>query len=349
MSIQDDKPKSNPRKLPWNSPLRLRDESGVSLIESLVSLAIFGIMLSVVIGGVNFYSKTVNDTSIKTEMLYVRQAVSQKISCSNTRSALAGQPRPHTFDPTADCGSFTPSNLVGSAQTVAAAQVSSAKGKYFQLQDSGGNSIGVYSDASATTGQIGRWMTRASCSSNFSGLTNVTTLIIFGQPTNDNGQPKIDPSTGKAYEWVPLFTEGICGETTAPPTPPPPVGCPQSGYAYGGYCYYLSGDNQSCNSACSSKGLRYDNKGTNAVAYVGAGNSSGPCNAVMDGLGSRNGTAQGGTPQHRRYEGWPAYYSPYTGCKYYLGWYSRAVGRWWLDSATGDATDPDIYRICACN
>ncbi len=93
-----------------------------------------------------------------------------------------------------------------------------------------------------------------------------------------------DPYTKKLYSWQRLFSQDIYCRTAGPPPPPPPVPTPcttndltapffQRGLNYGGFCWYMTWVNQSCDTTCSTHG------GVNAatINYAGSGGNWANC------------------------------------------------------------------------
>lgn len=100
--------------------------------------------------------------------------------------------------------------------------------------------------------------------------TTITEHSTTRTVTNSSGQDIFIP-TATATEWSNFYTNGTPGVTV--------TAC--GGTSVGGYCWYLGGYGESCDTVCASRG------GYNAAtaSYAGQAGTNAQCNSVLVALG----------------------------------------------------------------
>ena len=321
----------------------MRSAAGFTLLEIMISLGIFAFIALIAWQTISSYNKVQTETIIDSQRLAIRSNIAGRIDCIATNNAKIGAPANYSFDANNDCGNF-------SKGQAASQQVASANGKYFKLKDKNGEDLALYT-AGSDSGRTGYWLIRTSCTKNYvSTVSNVSSLVIFGVPANSSGQPLLNPLTGRSFNWEPIFEEGLCARQTQGQAVPLFNCANAGGKSVASNCYFAGGENQSCTSVCTSKGLIYDDVGTNYISATGGGGTT-ACMNALDQLGLPSGYA-GGSPQHKRYET-RIYgsYNPFAGGKYFKGVFGIGKGRWILDTANngdGGGTWKYVRRVCAC-
>lgn len=109
---------------------------------------------------------------------------------------------------------------------------------------------------------------------NAGATQDITAHSVCKRVTNNAGVSVYVPTTSAA-EWASFYG--------APPSAVSVSACPPTcgGFSHGGYCWYLSAVQQSCTTACASRG------GTTVgtINYTGTSGSLANCASVAQGLG----------------------------------------------------------------
>jgi hypothetical protein len=167
--------------------------------------------------------------------------------------------------------------------------------------------------------------------------TNSCTLVSTGtfqdinvfsdckRVTNNSGTTVCAVSQVDASQWQSFYNNPPSGVTIG--------SCPAScaGYSYGGYCYYVGGSGNSCDTECAGRG------GCNAAGVSSVGTNDTNCSAVGSALG------------------YPTWGGPGLWGFGTIGCFVTNDGKGnlttWRESTGGNCATPTAAttRICACN
>lgn len=137
-------------------------------------------------------------------------------------------------------------------------------------------------------------------------------------PTSTPVPPTRTP-TSIAPTYTPATPSGTCGGTS-----------------YGGYCWYLGGNGQSCDAVCASRSGTCNLNGTHG--YAGGGGTAANCNAVLDAMNF--GTVPNASTMSEGYAGYGG------GCTVNYSVNGRIH---WNGTTTCDAHDSINAPVCACD